>query len=60
MEGDPLNLLLNCLMIVCSWNIRGLNDPNKTTTLSKFLSRNKVDVMAVLETRVKHKNTTRI
>ncbi|XP_056690314.1 uncharacterized protein [Spinacia oleracea] len=47
-------------MIVCAWNIRGLNDPNKTRTLKQFLSKNNVDVIAVMETRVKDKNKDKV
>ncbi|XP_021859027.2 uncharacterized protein [Spinacia oleracea] len=47
-------------MIICAWNVRGLNDPNKTRALKSFLSVNKVDVIAVLETRVKENNNSKI
>lgn len=47
-------------MIVCSWNIRGLNDPTKTRSLKIFLSDNKVYVIAVLETRVESRNAVKI
>ncbi|XP_056691623.1 uncharacterized protein [Spinacia oleracea] len=47
-------------MIICSWNVRGLIDPNKTRELKSFLSVNKVDVIAILETRVRENNNSKI
>lgn len=42
------------------WNIRGLNDPNKQVEVKKFIASNKVDIMAVLETKVKRINNDKI
>ncbi|KAH0773588.1 hypothetical protein KY290_010725 [Solanum tuberosum] len=40
-------------MIISTWNIRGLNQPLKKKELRHFLKKNKVDVIGVVETRVK-------
>ncbi|XP_057548584.1 uncharacterized protein LOC130827012 [Amaranthus tricolor] len=40
-------------MIICTWNIRGGNDPIKIRELKKFMIRKKISFMGVLETRVK-------
>jgi exonuclease III len=44
-------------MILSSWNVRSLNDPQKCSEVKQFLSMNKVDVVGLVETRVKlHKS----
>lgn len=40
-------------MKISFWNIRGLNYPNKQVAIRNFVFVNKIDVMAVLETKVK-------
>ncbi|XP_074289006.1 uncharacterized protein LOC141614149 [Silene latifolia] len=40
-------------MIISSWNIRGLNDPIKQMEVRSYLAINKVEVLGLLETRVK-------
>ncbi|KAK9668977.1 hypothetical protein RND81_13G100400 [Saponaria officinalis] len=40
-------------MIISSWNIRGLNDPLKQVEVKFFLRKYKVDVLGLLETRVR-------
>ncbi|XP_021715737.1 uncharacterized protein LOC110683653 [Chenopodium quinoa] len=40
-------------MIVLSWNIRGLNDPCKVVSLKKLLAEQCVDVVGIMETKVK-------
>lgn len=40
--------------------MRGLNDPSKVVEVRKFLSNNKTSVAALLETKVKHHNSSRI
>lgn len=47
-------------MIVCSWNIRGLNKPFKQKELKAFLLKNKVSVIGCLETKVKDKKVTKV
>ncbi|XP_074315382.1 uncharacterized protein LOC141651576 [Silene latifolia] len=43
-------------MIISSWNIRGFNDPIKQQEVRGYLSRNKVEVFGLFETRVKQTN----
>ncbi|KAK6773775.1 hypothetical protein RDI58_029013 [Solanum bulbocastanum] len=40
-------------MIISTWNIIGLNQPLKKKELRLFMKKNMVDVMGVVETRVK-------
>lgn len=47
-------------MNVCSWNVRGLNDPHKVRDFHKFLTHNKVTVIGLLETKVKQPNASGI
>lgn len=36
-------------MIICSWNVRGLNAPSKVVEVRIFLHKNKVDIVALVE-----------
>ncbi|XP_074299622.1 uncharacterized protein LOC141630762 [Silene latifolia] len=47
-------------MKIASWNVRGLNCPLKQTDVRDFLIQNHLDVVALLETRVKIGNASRI
>ncbi|XP_059284882.1 uncharacterized protein LOC132038189 [Lycium ferocissimum] len=47
-------------MIISSWNIRGLNLPFKQKELKAFMLKNKVSLMAVLETRVKENKVAKV
>lgn len=47
-------------MNLCTWNIRGLNDPLKIKELQQFLRKNHVNVIGVLENKVKLKNEVTI
>lgn len=40
-------------MIISTWNIRGLNDPNKVEAVRRFIRRHKIQIIAILETGVK-------
>ncbi|KAJ8419711.1 LOW QUALITY PROTEIN: hypothetical protein Cgig2_028801 [Carnegiea gigantea] len=44
------------MVSVSSWNIRGLNWPNKQEDVHSFLQFNKVGLIGLLETKVKEKN----
>ncbi|KAK9665887.1 hypothetical protein RND81_14G143200 [Saponaria officinalis] len=44
------------LMFLSAWNIRGLNAPSKQQELRSFLLLHKVDLVGILETRVKEHN----
>lgn len=39
-------------MIISCWNIRGYNDSTKHGAVKHHINSNKIDVMALLETRV--------
>lgn len=41
-------------MKIASWNIRGLNENLKQNEVKDFLFANKIDVMGLLETKIKH------
>ncbi|XP_010687394.1 uncharacterized protein LOC104901504 [Beta vulgaris subsp. vulgaris] len=47
-------------MYACSWNVRGLNDPLKIKEVKSFLVGNKLNIVALNETRVKLANKDRI
>ncbi|XP_057515007.1 uncharacterized protein LOC130796657 [Actinidia eriantha] len=44
-------------MIVASWNIRGMNKSLKQNGILEFTLKNKVDIMRILETKLKHQRT---
>lgn len=43
-------------MIISSWNVRGMNDPQKVVEIKKFLHHHSVSVGGLLETRVNPQN----
>ncbi|XP_056688579.1 uncharacterized protein [Spinacia oleracea] len=45
------------MVSICTWNIRGLNDPSKVTEVKKLLHTYNIKVMAILETRVKSRKS---
>lgn len=47
-------------MKLYSWNVRGLNDPYKHGEVGKLFWGERVDVLGVLETRVKYHKAERI
>lgn len=47
-------------MNICSWNVRGLNSPNKQEDPSDFLVKHKVGIISLVETRIREKNVARI
>ncbi|KAK9723972.1 hypothetical protein RND81_05G038200 [Saponaria officinalis] len=47
---------LNLLMKLAFWNIRGVNRPSKQQELRHFLLKHKVNMMGLVETRVKTQN----
>ncbi|KAK9689932.1 hypothetical protein RND81_09G092200 [Saponaria officinalis] len=40
-------------MRICSWNVRGCNNPLKLREVMDFLKRNHIDVFGILETRIR-------
>ncbi|XP_056691739.1 uncharacterized protein [Spinacia oleracea] len=47
-------------MNICSWNVRGMNDPSKVGDIKNFVNINKISVVALIETRVKLKHSSKI
>ena len=47
-------------MLVSCWNVRGLNWSNKQTEVTKFIHAKHVDVMGIVETKVKDINKSTI
>ncbi|XP_021721357.1 uncharacterized protein LOC110688913 [Chenopodium quinoa] len=43
-------------MIYSIWNVRGLNDPGKVASVKRLLHSHSVDVVSLLETKIKLKN----
>jgi len=41
---------------IASWNVRGLNNPNKQKDAKLFLSKSKVGLMGLVETKVRKEN----
>ncbi|GLU24015.1 hypothetical protein SLE2022_399860 [Rubroshorea leprosula] len=48
------------MIYLSSWNVRGLNDPIRQVDVKKFICSNNVQFMALLETRVKQENSSRV
>ena len=42
------------------WNIRGLNSPNKQEDIQVFLNKERVGLVALLETKVKQENIAQV
>ncbi|XP_021866145.1 uncharacterized protein [Spinacia oleracea] len=47
-------------MNLCTWNVRGMNDPIKVGEIKKFLAENKIVVVALVETKIKEENCNKI
>ena len=47
-------------MIISSWNIRGLNFPIKQKEITRFISHNQIDVIGIIETKVRMPNQAKI
>lgn len=47
-------------MIVCTCNVRGLNNPAKLGEIKNFMGKHQISLMALLETRVKIHNKDKI
>lgn len=43
------------MLSLCTWNIRGLNDPSKVTEVKKLVSNYNIKLIAILETRVRRR-----
>ncbi|XP_074305114.1 uncharacterized protein LOC141640053 [Silene latifolia] len=47
-------------MKIATWNIRGFNEPLKQAEVKNFIRTNHIDLLGILETRVKIKNVKKI
>lgn len=47
-------------MNIYAWNVRGMNDPVKVVEINNFLSTNNISVVALVETKIKEKNSKKI
>jgi len=45
---------------ICTWNVRGLNDPLKIGEIRKLISSNNIQIIALVETRVKMHNFNKV
>lgn len=43
------------MLNLCTWNVRGLNDPSKLVEVKHLVHTHQVIIIAILETRVKFK-----
>lgn len=43
---------MNCL----SWNIRGMNDPNKISAIKRLCQQHNISIVSILETKIKVHN----
>ena len=56
-RGGTNLLHLRLMVNLASWNIRGLNAPLKQKEIRKFIRGNSLDIVAVLETKVRESNS---
>jgi len=45
---------------ITSWNIRGLNGPNKQEDVKIFLNKTKIGLVGLVETKVKRENEEQV
>ena len=45
---------------IISWNVRGVNDPDKRRVIKSFLRSNRVDLVCLQETKVQQMNMLRL
>lgn len=45
-------------MLISTWNIRGMNHPSKEEAVVRYLRRNNIAIMALLETRIRDVNAS--
>jgi len=41
---------------IASWNVRGLNNPNKQEDVKLFLNKSKIGLVGLMETKVRKEN----
>lgn len=47
-------------MILCTWNVRGLNDPHKIIEVGKFIRSNNISCIGLVETKVAFSNINKV
>lgn len=47
-------------MKISCWNVRGANDPLKQSEIKKFIKRNKIDIMGLMEVKVRESKIERV
>lgn len=47
-------------MNIFTWNVRGMNDPIKVVEIKKFLAKQNISVIALVETKIKEKNSQKV
>ena len=47
-------------MFISSWNIRGLNQPPKQKEITNFVRNNHIDVLGIIESKVRKENQQKI
>lgn len=45
---------------LCTWNVRGLNDPIKLSEVKNFINKNNIQIIALISTRVRVNNSAKI
>ena len=45
---------------LCTWNVRGLNDPQKAREIKKFIEINKLQMVGLVETKVRPHNSGKV
>lgn len=55
MGGRPLSVFI-VIMKILSWNVKGLNSPQKRKKVFLFIEKNKTDVICLQESRIKNKD----
>lgn len=48
------------MIYICTWNVRGLNDPLKIKEVKSFIDSNKFTMFALADTRVKVTNKDKV
>ena len=45
---------------IASWNVRGLNNPNKQEDVKLFLNKSKIGLVGLMETKVRKQNEMKV
>lgn len=47
-------------MNICSWNVRGFKDPNKMKAMKQLVKKHKIQVITLIETKVREGNGEKV